>query len=241
MKKLYEKTELGFALMWIGIYCLGMSVFDAVSVALGAENAATAVFALIVSLFLQFWLRRQGLAERFGLCRVKAPARVFWFYIPLALITLYNLWLGVGLRYGALETVSFVVKMLCVGFLEELIFRGFLFKAMSRDSVKWAVIVSSLSFGLGHILNLINGSGMGLAENLVQIVSAVLIGFLYVLIFIRSGSLWMCIISHGVFNSLSAFSVSEKSDYTVIILCVITIIYALIILKTFPQKAVSEK
>ena len=28
MKKLYEKSELGFALVWIGIYCLGMSVFD---------------------------------------------------------------------------------------------------------------------------------------------------------------------------------------------------------------------
>ena len=163
------------------------------------------------------------------------------FYLPLAATTLFNVWGGVSLPGDAVGTALFVLKMLCVGFLEETIFRGFLFKAISQSSLKWALVVSSLTFGLGHILNLFNGSGMSIGENLVQIVSAVLIGFLYVLIFIRSGSLWMCIISHGVFNSLSAFSVSEKSDYTVIILCVITIIYALIILKTFPQKAVSEK
>ena len=46
-------------------------------------------------------------------------------------------------------------------------------------------MVSSVTFGLGHIINLINGSGMGLAENLVQIFFAVLIGFLYVIIFRR--------------------------------------------------------
>ena len=27
MKKLYEKSQLTFALVWIGIYCVGMSVF----------------------------------------------------------------------------------------------------------------------------------------------------------------------------------------------------------------------
>ena len=64
----------------------------------------------------------------------------------------------------------FVIKMLCVGLLEELIFRGFLFKAMCRESIRWAVVVSSVTFGLGHILNLVNGSGMSLAENLVQII-----------------------------------------------------------------------
>ena len=54
MKKLYEKSELGFALVWIGIYCLGMSVFDEISRALGVESIASAVFALAVSIFLLF-------------------------------------------------------------------------------------------------------------------------------------------------------------------------------------------
>ncbi len=237
MKKLYEKSELGFALVWIGIYCFGMSVFDEISRALGVESIASAAFAVAAVIFLLFWLKAKGLSVHFGLCRAKTPAKELWFYIPLLLITSYNLWRGVGSNYGALALVCFILKMLCVGFLEETIFRGFLFKAISRSSLKWAIVVSSLTFGLGHILNLFNGSGMSLGENLVQIVSAILIGFLYVLIFIRSGSLWMCIISHGVFNSLSAFSVSDKTDWTIIILCLITLVYAL----SLSKKAVCEK
>ena len=159
MKKLYEKSELGFALVWIGIYCVGMSIFDEISRSIGVESSATAVFGVAASLFLYFWLKQQGKLERFGLCKPTVPAKAFLFYIPLIVITLQNVWGGVAMHYDAVGTVCFIVKMLCVGFLEELIFRGFLFKAMSRDSIKWAVVVSSVTFGLGHIINLLNGSG----------------------------------------------------------------------------------
>jgi len=235
MKKLYDKSELGFAIVWIGIYCVGMSVFDEISRSIGTENSAAAIFAVAVSLFLYCWLRKQGKLERFGLCRPAAPARTFLFYIPLIVITSKNLWGGAEMHYSAVVTVCFIVKMLCVGFLEELIFRGFLFKAMSRSSIKWAVVVSSVTFGLGHIINLVNGSGMGVTENLIQIFFAVLIGFMYVIIFWRGGSLWPCIISHGVFNSLSAFSAEGESMIYLAILCVLTVAYAVVLLRTLPR------
>ena len=235
MRKLYDKSELAFALVWIGIYCVGMSVFDEISRSIGVESSASALFAAAASLFLYFWLKKQGKLERFGLCGPTAPARTFLFYIPLIVITGKNLWGGVTMQYDAVGTVCFIVKMLCVGFLEELIFRGFLFKAMSRDSIKWAVVVSSVTFGLGHIINLLNGSGMGVAENLVQIFFAVLIGFLYVIIFWRGGSLWPCVISHGVLNSLSAFSATGESMLRVVILCVLVVAYAVVLMKTLPK------
>lgn len=236
MKKLHEKSELGFALMWIGIYCMGMSVFDEISRGVGVESSAAAVFALTVSIFLYCWLKKYSMQKRFGLCRPTVPARSFLFYIPLILITSQNLWSGVELQYDAVATLCFVMKMLCVGFLEELIFRGFLFKAMCRDSIRWAMLVSSVTFGLGHILNLVNGSGMSLAENLVQIVCAVLIGFLYVIIFYCGGSLWPCIISHGVLNSLSAFSGSNESVYQILILSILVVGYTLILLKMLRKR-----
>ena len=235
MKKLCDKSELGFALVWIGIYCVGMSVFDEISRSIGVENSASAIFAVAVSLFLYCWMNKQGKLERFGLCKTTVPAKAFLFYIPLIIITSKNLWGGVEMHYSAVVTVCFIIKMLCVGFLEELIFRGFLFKAMSRSSIKWAVVVSSVTFGLGHIINLVNGSGMGLTENLIQIFFAVLIGFLYVIIFWRGGSLWPCIISHGVFNSLSAFSADGESVIYLAILCVLTVVYAVILMKTLPK------
>jgi len=128
--------------------------------------------------------------------------------------------------------------MLCVGFLEEIIFRGFLFKAMSRDSIKSAIIVSSVTFGIGHIINLINGSGMGLVANLCQVVYAIAFGFLFVIIFHRGGSLLPCIMTHSTVNALSVFSTAPETAaveiVTALILTAIGIIYTLILLKTLP-------
>lgn len=107
---------------------------------------------------------------------------------------------------------------------------------MSCDSIKWAVVVSSVTFSLGHISNLINGSGMGVAENLVQIFFAVLIGFLYVIIFWRGESLWPCVISRGVFNSLSAISAEGGGMIQLGILCVLTVAYAVVPLKTLSKR-----
>ena len=236
MKKLYEKSQLAFALVWIGIYCVGMSVFDEISRTIGVESVASAVFAIAVTAFLLIWVNKNGLATHFGLRKGPVPARAFLYYLPLLVITVFNIWCGVELHYGGIGTVCFVLKMLGVGFLEELIFRGFLFKAMCRDSIKWAIAVSSITFGLGHILNLVNGSGMSLEENLVQIISAVLIGFLFVMIFYRGGSIWPCVLSHGVFNSLSAFSRENESVLLVVILCLLVVAYAAVLCKTLPKK-----
>lgn len=38
--------------------------------------------------------------------------------------------------------------MLCVGFLEEVIFRGLLFTAIAKDTIKTAVVLSSVTFGI---------------------------------------------------------------------------------------------
>lgn len=239
MKKLYEKNELYFALLWIGIYVVSMSVMDNLSISMGMEHAVTAAGGLGISIFLFLWLKKEKLSEKFGLCKGSAAPKAFLWYIPLILITTRNIWSGVRMNDGIAETLLFVVKMLGVGFLEELIFRGFLFKAMSKDSVKWAIVVSSITFGLGHILNLFNGSGMDLTENLFQIASAMVIGFLYVIIFHRGGSLWPCILSHGCFNSLSAFEntgapAQEVTVYRVV-LCIAALAYALVLLKTLPK------
>lgn len=235
MKKFYDKSELGFALMWIAIYCVGMSFFDEISRRIGVESCVSAIVAAGASIFLFWWLKKYGKLERYGLCKAKAPAKAFLFYIPLIIITSVNLWGSVGMNYDAVGTACFIVKMFGVGFLEELIFRGFLFKAMSRDSVKWAIIVSSVTFGLGHIINLINGHGMDVMDNLVQIFFAALIGFLYVIIFWRGGSLWPCIISHGVFNSLSAFSLDGDSTIWLVILGILTVGYTSVLTKTLPE------
>ena len=131
--------------------------------------------------------------------------------------------------------------MFCVGFLEEVIFRGLLFEAMKKDNVKVAIIVSSLTFGIGHIINLLNGSGMELLPNLLQVLYATAAGFMFVMMYYKEKSLLACITAHGVFNALSVFSGEgaaspEMRILTALLLTAITGGYAVYLAITMKEK-----
>ena len=126
-------------------------------------------------------------------------------------------------------------------FRSEVIFRGFLFKAMAKDNLKFAIIISSVTFGVGHLVNLFNGSGMDLVSNLCQICFAIAVGFLFVTIFYRGGSLIPCIITHSAVNTFSTFVnkvglTVEKHILHVLVLIVLTAAYTLILTKTLPKR-----
>ena len=209
MKKLYEQNELAFALCWIGLYVVLLSAADSISSTLGTEKLITAPLCIFLIVFLYLWLGKQGLLEKYGLCPVRGRAAEHMYFLPLIALASVNLWWGIHLQMTTAETVLYIVSMLCVGFLEEIIFRGFLFKAMSREGLKTAIIVSSVTFGFGHIVNLL--SGAELIPTLIQIVYAVATGFAFTLLFLKSGSLWPCILTHSAINALSAFADSNIS------------------------------
>ena len=206
LKKLYEKSQLVFALAWIIGYVVLASTGDNISADLGIDKVVTLPILIAMSGVLYFFVSKNGLTEKSGLCRPQLPAAKMLYYIPLLLLLTANLWYGVALNQSPLETVLYILAMFCVGFLEELIFRGLLFQAMAKDGVKSAIIVSSMTFGIGHIVNLVNGSGAELLPNLLQVMYAVAIGFAFVMIYCRTGSLMPCIIVHSIFNGLSAFA-----------------------------------
>ena len=206
LKKLYEKSEIVFAVAWIIAYVVLASTGDNISADLGIDKIVTLPILIAMSAVLYFFVRRNGLSEKYGLCKPRLPAAKMLYYIPLLILLTANLWYGARMNMSPLETVLYILAMFCVGFLEELIFRGLLFQAMAKDGVKSAIIVSSVTFGIGHIVNLINGSGAELLPNLLQVMYAVAIGFAFIMIYCRSGSLMPCIIVHSVFNGLSAFA-----------------------------------
>lgn len=225
MKKLYEKSEIWFAVAWIIAYCFFLSLGDNLSVGIGMMKMATFPIALILSVVLILFLKRNGLLELYGLCKPKVPAKKMLFYIPVLMMLTVNLWYGVGLYISPIEAVFYVLTMLCVGFLEEVIFRGLLFNAMRKDGVKSAIIVSSLTFGMGHIINLFNGSGAELLPNLLQVVYASAAGFMFVMIYYKTQSLLACIGTHGIFNALSVFAnEAAVTDRTRILSCIFLIV-----------------
>lgn len=228
-----QKKELHISLAWILAYVVLMSVADGVSASLGVKKIITAPVCILLAALLFRFIKKHGLSERYGLCPFKGKLKNYLYFLPLGLIISANLWNGVAKTASALETVLFILSMLCVGFLEEVIFRGLLFKALCRDNVKSAFLVSSVTFGMGHLVNLLNGQE--LIPTLLQICYAVAIGFLFTAIFYKGKSLWPCILTHGIFNSLSAFSVQSSQRLqlvTAVVLCVVSVGYALWILRT---------
>lgn len=242
MKKLYEKNELTFAIVWIVVYCVLQSLANPLNQIIGIEYAASAAFCVLQTVVLFAFIRKNRLQTRYGLCKSPVPARRFLFYVPLLVLASGNLWNGAALNYAPAETACRIVCMLCVGFLEEVIFRGLLFTAIAKENLKSAVIISSVTFGIGHIINLFNGSGMALADNLCQIVFAVAVGFLLVTIFYRGGSLLPCIFVHSAINTLGTFAddtglTPEMQLRHITALIVVAVAYTLILAKTLPKTA----
>lgn len=206
VKKVYEKSEICFAVAWIIAYVVLASIGDNISADIGILKVATLPILIILSVILFLFVKRNRLSPKYGLCKSEIPASKMLFYIPLVILMTANLWYGVTMNVSLLETVLYILSMFCVGFLEEMIFRGFLFNAMVKDGVKSAIIVSSVTFGIGHIVNLVNGSGAELIPNILQVVYAVAIGFAFAMIYYKTKSLVSCILTHSIFNSLSAFA-----------------------------------
>ncbi len=241
LKKLYDKSQIWFAVAWIIAYCVLLSAGDSLSAMVGVEKSVTLAVGLILCAVLFCFLRGSNLLKTYGFCRPKASARSMLWYLPVALMLTANLWYGLTLHYGAAETVLYILSMLCVGFLEEVIFRGLLFEAMRKDNFKTAVIVSSVTFGIGHMINLVNGSGAELLGNLLQVVYATAAGFMFVMLYCKSGSLLPCIGAHGIFNALSVFAderaaSQEMRIFTAIALTVITGGYAAYLAWTLPKE-----
>lgn len=241
LKKLYDKSELLFSLVWIIAYVILASIGDNLSMMIGIEKVVTLPILIILSFILFFFIRKNKLYNKYGLCKSNVNHSKMLFYIPLIILITANLWYGVALNFTCLETVFYILSMFCVGFLEEMIFRGLLFKAMEQNDVKSAIIVSSVTFGIGHIVNLINGSGANLISNLLQVVYAMAIGFTFVMIFYKTKSILPCIMTHSIFNALSAFSneaimIPQNEIISGIIITIIAGVYALYIAFMIKEK-----
>lgn len=232
MNRLYRKNELTFSILWIVLYVVLFSMADGFSEDLGTAKVVNAPLGIIMTAVLAAWIAKNGLRQKYGLTLTKVSGKAYLWFLPLVVIASVNLWFGCAMKLSPVESALHIVSMLCVGFIEELIFRGFLFKAISRVNLKRAVVISSVTFGVGHIVNLLNGAP--LFETLTQIVYAVALGFLFTIIFLKSGSLIPCIVTHGVLNSLSAFSVDPTGAQllgSTVALTVISAAYAAWILK----------
>ena len=105
LKKIYNKSEIWFAVVWIIAYVVLASTGDNVSADLGIDKIVTLPILIIMSAILYFFVRKNGLTEKYGLCKPQLPAAKMLYYIPLLVLLTANLWYGVAMNMSPLETI----------------------------------------------------------------------------------------------------------------------------------------
>jgi membrane protease YdiL (CAAX protease family) len=223
MKKIFEKYETLFCILLIVAYIL-VNSFCIQNFGIADYRSSVINTAFSIALIILIVLLKR--TKYYGLTKV-TNVKAYLYFIPLFLIVSVNLWNGVNINNSASEIVFYILTMINVGFIEEIIFRGFLFKMMAKDNVKRAVAVSAITFGIGHIVNLLNGAD--LLPTLMQICYAISIGYLFVIIFYKSNSLVPCIITHCLVNALSVFNVESAVSLYVssAFLTIVPLVYAM--------------
>lgn len=233
--KFYKKSEIWFAVTFIILYVVSNSFCLQLSEEIGMEMICSIPVNLILIVILFVFVKKHDLMEYYGLGKVKCKAREILYYIPLVVIATVNLWLGIRFKMDLVSSSVYFVGMVLTGIMEEMIFRGLLFKAMSRDNLRSAIIVTSLLFGIGHLVNLINGNSADLVATICQLFYAVAIGFLLVAVLYTGKSIIPCMITHSMLNALSTFSNEEALDKVQIpvsiVLCIVSGVCAYLIFR----------
>lgn len=96
--------------------------------------------------------------------------------------------------------VYLVIGTFAVGFSEELLVRGIVVGSLQESgySVLMVGILSSLLFGVLHFMNYFNGQD--LQKTAIQVVGTILMGLNFFMLYVASGTLWLPILMHFVYD-----------------------------------------
>ena len=206
MRKLYEEREILFALLWILAYCFVMAP---VKGNFGLDSIWVLLTLLAFAAGITFFVKSNHLEAKYGVAGWPDSTKKYLYFIPVWILATGNLWDGIALSYHGIPLATAILSMILVGYIEEMFFRGFLFKAMlTHSKADVAVVVSAVTFGIGHIVNLF--AGQAGFDTVLQIVFAVSWGFVLTMVFYKSGSLIPCIIAHAAIDIFSLLGADSR-------------------------------
>ena len=86
---------------------------------------------------------------------------------------------------------------LAAGSVEEMVFRGVIMGVLEKEfSLRTAIIIPSVLFGLAHIL----GNSLSVISIIQLVVAGTLVGIMFSLIEYQSGNFWNNVIAHAFWN-----------------------------------------
>lgn len=208
MKKLYERNAVLHSLVWLGIYLVLNTITDNIASAMNIEfHLVSAIPNLILGVVCFIYLKRTHISENIGLLtKSTEKSSVMLFYIPLLILPFLNLLYGINTSLSATAIVFMAMMYIGVGFMEEVIFRGLMFKALEKKWNHYLVVAFiSFTFAIGHIVSMVAIDQSG-GDTLLQIVNAFVVGFMFMIVILASGNLSVCIITHILYNFVANIS-----------------------------------
>jgi membrane protease YdiL (CAAX protease family) len=168
-----------------------------------------------------------------GFCKPeKNSSKESLYYIPMLVVALLAWILGIDFDKGRGFLLAYLFFTLSVGFAEEIYFRGIICNMWKEESEKKAIIVSSVLFGICHLMNVLGGAS--LIQTSLQICFAFAYGVAVALIFIISKSIWPCILLHAFHDFCSFISCEGTTQINVIlgaIQFIIIIVYIAVMIR----------
>lgn len=228
----YE-AKISFTVVWLVVYLAGLKLSNILSDSIGIPNLCNGIFRVLFVIIMILYLKGTGLLSFYGICSFKRiDSRGALYFVPFVLLACAPLYFGIYISDSFGQILLSVANMLCVGFIEEMIMRSFLFKSLIRKGGILAITVSSSVFGLIHIVNLLGGADVLLT--LVQIIGACAIGFVFAVYFYKTNNIIPCILCHGVYDVCYIFSSEDFNKIYLVygVSIIISVAYGVYLLKT---------
>ena len=207
------KTIVAFVFLLLFFFVQGAIVV--ITKMEGVQSAivrGTVIWSLVV-ITLVYFIIRYGEISMLGFRKVKkGTAKKVLYYTPLLLIAFLPLAAGVDLEEGAAFLFANLFLTLGIGMAEEIYFRGIICNLWLKQGVVKAMLLSSVLFGMSHILNVAGGADF--LATILQICFAFVYGMVFTLIFIEGNSLIPCVLMHALHDFCSFISAegSMQSD-----------------------------
>lgn len=229
------KHEMIFCVIMISVYFALVNLANRVSHIINIPNSINALAEIVFPIAVIIYLNKKKLLSYYGMNSLKElDYKNLLFCVPMIIVALCNLRYGIHINYSYHQIVLISLKMLGVGFSEEILFRGFLMRAIMNKNSTAAIIISSIVFGVIHIFNLFFGADT--IMTLAQVAYATALGLMFSMFFYRTNNIIPCVICHSAVNITNTFLPNDLSEGQVctgwIIFIISSLVYSLYLHKT---------
>lgn len=229
------KPKISFSIIWLVAYLIGLLISNKISDMIGIQNLCVVIYRALFVLIMCLYLHKKKLMSFYGISSLKKlDNQALLYYVPLGLLVVAPLCFGIEISLSLGQILLLSLSALCIGFIEEMLMRGFLFKALIEKGKGWAIAISSCAFGLIHIVNLFGGADI--LYIIMQIIFACSFGFVCAVFVYKTNNIIPCIICHGLLDLVALFWTENANEISMIlgVLILISLFYGIYLLK--PKK-----